>query len=499
MFNWIGGPVGNDDAISGARSKFGFKKWKPGQLELIKNAISGLHTLGILPTGGGKSLVEYVPALLRPRGELTVIAAPLIALIRQHRERLQAADVQAAELHSGLSEAEISAVYDRISSGQLNVLVTTPEQLVNKMLRAIGDNVRFARLEVDEAHCVSEWGNGFRIEYGLLGQVIERFLNGVGAHTATASAAVRKDIIDSLRMIDPFIFDSEIQRDNLKYRVHKCEDANEKKAKLLELLKGLKRGKGGTIVYCPTVSGKNGTDEVWELLKTKVGDVGKIAVYHGSVAPSEKVRIEEGFRTGEIKVLIATSAFGMGMDKPDVRAVIHFESPGSPEDYLQQTGRAGRDGKLAQCILLHCDGGLRVQEYFNRGQVPSIEFLNRVYRFIVNAPVTRPVSLLQLKRALLPDPTKGARPPNPITSTHIGSALRVLFDCGALKMRGSLVVKGDREFGEGSEAMPVAESILLTRGKLARGSIEAMKRYIDFDGSDQDRQALLIRMMKEDS
>jgi ATP-dependent DNA helicase RecQ len=323
------------------RRWWGFDSLRPLQAEAIAAALAGRDSLVVMPTGGGKSLCYQLPPLM---GETTdVVISPLVALMKDQVDALEAIGYPAAALHGGLSLDERSAIRDRLLAGELRLLFTAPERLVNSSLLDTLARVGVKRFAIDEAHCISQWGHDFRPEYRQLAMLRERFPQAtLHAFTATATPQVREDIAGQLGLRDPAVLVGTFDRPNLVYRVVPRTD---RVAQTLAIL-GRHRGEA-SIVYC--VSRRE-----TERLAAKLAAEGLLArPYHAGLDAKERHRTQEAFAKETIEVVVATVAFGMGIDRSDVRLVLHTALPKSLEAYQQETGRAGRDGLAAECVLLY--------------------------------------------------------------------------------------------------------------------------------------------------
>lgn len=323
---------------------FGFESFRAGQEEVIRAVLEGRDTLAVMPTGGGKSLCYQVPALLQE--SLTVIVSPLISLMKDQVDSLvQSAVTDAAALHSGLSPEERWEVERKVRSGEVKMLYVAPERLraleFVLSLREAGVGL----FVVDEAHCISEWGHNFRPDYLFLPRAVKDLGNPpVLALTATATPRVREDILRSLGMRSPEVVVTSFNRPNLTYRVR---EAKKKEQKLPQILEVIHRSPPPGIVYATT---RKECGELATSLRRYGIDA---AAYHAGMTADERSSVQERFMTDELAVVVATVAFGMGVDKPNVRFVIHSSVPGSLPAYLQESGRAGRDGEPAECVTLY--------------------------------------------------------------------------------------------------------------------------------------------------
>jgi ATP-dependent DNA helicase RecQ len=323
---------------------FGFDSFKPGQEEAIRAVLQGRDTLAVMPTGGGKSLCYQVPALMQE--SLTVIVSPLISLMKDQVDSLLQSSVSgAATLHSGLAPEERWEVERRVRTGEVKMLYVAPERLRSLEFVLALRRAGVGLFVVDEAHCISEWGHNFRPDYLFLPRAVRDLGNPpVLALTATATPRVRQDILRSLKMRSPEVVVTSFNRPNLTYRV---VPAKEKKHKLPRILDVIRGSPPPGIVYATT---RKECEELAANLRRSGVDA---AAYHAGMASSQRASVQERFMTDELGVVVATIAFGMGVDKPNVRFVIHSSVPGSLPAYIQESGRAGRDGERSECVVLY--------------------------------------------------------------------------------------------------------------------------------------------------
>ncbi len=334
--------VNADPRIAEVLAKWwGFDQLRPLQSEAIHAALDGRDSLVVMPTGGGKSLCYQLPPLV---GESTdVVVSPLVALMKDQVDALEAIGYPAAAIHSGLSQDERLQIRDRLAAGELRLLFTAPERLVNTGLLDLLAQVGVRRFSIDEAHCISQWGHDFRPEYRQLALLRDRFPTAsLHAFTATATPQVRDDIAAQLQLRSPDVLVGTFDRPNLCYRVVPRTD------RIQQTLEILGRHAGeASIVYC--ISRKE-----TERLAARLAAEGILArPYHAGLDPKERHKTQEAFARETIDVVVATVAFGMGIDRSDVRLVLHTSLPKSLEAYQQETGRAGRDGLAAECVLLY--------------------------------------------------------------------------------------------------------------------------------------------------
>jgi len=332
----------DDDRLAGILSRWwGFEQLRPLQADAIRAALAGRDSLVVMPTGGGKSLCYQLPPLV---GDTTdVVVSPLVALMKDQVDALESIGYPAAAIHSGLDPDERRRIRDRLAAGELRLLFTAPERLVNSGLIDLLAQVGVRRFSIDEAHCISQWGHDFRPEYRQLALLRERFPTAsVHAFTATATPRVREDIVGQLQLRSPEVLVGTFDRPNLVYRVVPRTD------RVAQTLAVLGRHAGeASIVYC--ISRKE-----TERLAARLAAEGILArPYHAGLDARERHRTQEAFARETIDVVVATVAFGMGIDRSDVRLVLHTSLPKSLEAYQQETGRAGRDGLAAECVLLY--------------------------------------------------------------------------------------------------------------------------------------------------
>lgn len=333
-----------DRLTAALKEHFGYSRFRPLQREIVEAALEGSDVVALLPTGGGKSLCYQLPALMREG--LTVVVSPLIALMKDQVDGLRENGIAAALLNSGLDEEESRQTWRALYRGEFKILYLSPERLLIEGMLDSLEKLNFQLLAVDEAHCISSWGHDFRPEYRGLSVIREHFPDvPILAFTATATGRVREDIVQMLELKDPKEFVASFNRPNLSYRIIPRLSPLKQ---ILEVISEHPQAAG--IIYCLS---RARTESVAEELRTKGV---KAEAYHAGLDPQERSERQERFVRDETQVIVATVAFGMGVDKPDVRFVIHHDLPKNLESYYQETGRAGRDGLPSECVLLYSAG-----------------------------------------------------------------------------------------------------------------------------------------------
>ena len=374
-----------DPATEILRDVFGHPSFRPSQRAVIERLLEGAHALAIMPTGAGKSLCYQVPALVMARHRqhpvkrpLTVVLSPLIALMKDQVDSLSARSVEAVYINSSLRAQERRQRYQEIEEGRHDILYVTPERFRKPDFRQSLDTRQICLLAVDEAHCISQWGHDFRPDYTRVGEIREQLGSPpTVALTATATRQVQQDIVRQLGLSDTEmkIFHEGIERDNLSLNVVEVWGDDQK----LEQIQGvLSRQQGTGIIYFTLIQTLERFSD--RLLGISVPHL----VYHGELSRDQRRRVQDEFLSDPLALVLATNAFGMGIDKPDIRFVVHADLPNSLESYYQEIGRAGRDGLESECRLLYDQADLATQMEFMQWSNPDADFYARLHDFLLH-------------------------------------------------------------------------------------------------------------------
>lgn len=356
-------------AVEILKEYWGYDAFRPMQEDIISSALDGDDVLALLPTGGGKSICFQVPALMRDG--LALVITPLIALMKDQVQNLADRGIKALAIHAGMGRHEVDLTLNNAAYGDFKFLYVSPERLGTELFKSYLDILPINFIVVDEAHCISQWGYDFRPDYLRIGELRHLTDAPVIALTATATPSVAEDIMSKLKFRKPKLLAGDFERKNLSYIVRNVED---KSGQLLNICKGVN---GSGIVY---MRQRRGCEDTARLLAAS-GSI-SASFYHAGLDPLERSRRQEAWKKGEIRVMVCTNAFGMGIDKPDVRFVVHMDIPDSPEAYFQEAGRAGRDGKESYAVLLWNASDSRRMSKLLQISFPEPEYLDDIYQKI---------------------------------------------------------------------------------------------------------------------
>ncbi len=467
------------DAREALEKHFGFREFLDGQEQVVSAILSGQDSLVVMPTGGGKSLCYQLPALVMEG--ITIVVSPLIALMKDQVDGLEKKGVAVTMINSTLSPDEQRNRIRRMREGEFKLVYVAPERFRSENFVSALQQVPIALFAVDEAHCLSAWGHDFRPDYLRLKYALEKLGHPqTAAFTATATPEVRKDILEHLKLKDPAVSISGFERPNLSLRVTQCSGNKEKYARLKSVV-----GEQGTgIVYCAT---RKKVEEVCESLASMGVNV---VAYHGGMEDKAREHAQNVFLDGSCDVVVATNAFGMGIDRSDVRFVVHFELPGSIEAYYQEAGRAGRDGERAVCELLFNYADTRTQEFFIEGNNPGYTLIHDLYLLLQRfageqGELTMPIK--ELAQAL------GAK-----NDMGVGSALSTLvragyierYDVSGSRAKGTRLLRSDVS----ADDLDVDRKALEEKERRDRAKLDGM---VSFSYANECRQQWILKYFGE--
>lgn len=466
----------DEDVLRVARERFGYDHLRPGQSETIRAVLSGRDTLAVLPTGAGKSAIYQIAGLLRPG--LTVVVSPLIALQRDQVNGLNDFGSRAAEINSSLGNGERDAIFADLEARDIEFLFLAPEQFGNEQTMAAIIAARPSLVVVDEAHCISEWGYDFRPDYLTLGDVIEQLGRPpILALTATAAPPVREEIIERLGMAKPAIIVRGFDRPNIHLAVRMFADEDEKRQALIEQVLASPRP---GLVYAAT---RRATEELAALMVER-GVVA--AAYHAGLPASAREEVQDRFMRGEVEVIVATVAFGMGIDKADVRFVFHADVSGSIDAYYQEIGRAGRDGEPADATLFYVPEDLSLRRFQSGLGQLDLDQTEQVVRTVLEAD--EPVSIEDVRDEV------------DLSNSRLMTTLRRLEEAGAIELRSDGdIVPTSTDADPAAEAASTACEIVATQRELnlfAQSRVEMMRQYAE---TDECRRAFILNYFGEAS
>lgn len=442
-----------DDILGLLKIHYGYDKLRVGQEEAIRNVLGGKSTVVIMPTGGGKSLCYQLPSLVLDG--VTVVISPLIALMKDQVDSLKQIGIPATFINSSISQDEaLRRLYD-VTSGNYKLLYIAPERFYNREFMLALSKVKVSLFAVDEAHCISHWGHDFRPSYMKLREMIALLGKPtVIALTATATPEVRADIAKQLGIDDHDVIITGFSRANLQFGVIQTNDSR-KPQLVLEAINSVERGSG--IVYVGTRS--RADDLLNYLLENDIEAVS----YHAGMDADSREWIQNNFMTGKARVIIATNAFGMGIDKSDIRFVIHYDMPGTIEAYYQEAGRAGRDGQPSFCLLLYSSRDKYLQEFFIKGDNPTPDFILNVYEVLMDFGTDKVlITYNEIKRILGDDSPDMA----------VGTAVKIL------EREGYLARSKEKSSNAFVKLLAEPETILENLGKKAKKQIELFNNLV---------------------
>ena len=467
------------DAVASLQKHFGFEDFREGQREVIGSILEGKDAVVVMPTGSGKSLCYQLPAMILDG--VTLVVSPLIALMKDQVDALRARGLPATFINSSISDSEQHARIESLRRREHKLVYIAPERFRSSRFNAALQQIPISLVAVDEAHCISTWGHDFRPDYLRLRSVIKS-LGQVQtlALTATATPYVRSDIVQQLGLNRPQTFVSGFDRPNLSIEVIHTEKERQK----ISLIRTLARQiPGSGIIYAST---RKAVEQVGNKLKAL--DLG-VSIYHAGLSDGMRIKAQDDFMSGRTQMIVATNAFGMGIDKPDIRFVVHYQMPGSIEAYYQEIGRAGRDGLPSTCVLLFNYADKNTHDFFIEGSYPDISIIKQVYDSLAATELRR----IELSTAEL------ARRTGESNEMAVQSALYILERAGHIQRTAPALNRGARGAQQGRSII-MLDSVPATklrvdpadvsrRGELERRKLRAM---IDFCYTDHCYRAHIL-------